>query len=97
MCKQTGTKGDTICDIELGNNPIKKNSIKYIEEQEKCPVCNKPIENKEKMMMSIDQEMDIERNCCNASSQVKQAINEHAKIDREIEAKNKKRIFLKTY
>ena len=21
MCKQTGTKGDTICDIELGNNP----------------------------------------------------------------------------
>ncbi|MFY9870414.1 MAG: hypothetical protein WAK17_11890 [Candidatus Nitrosopolaris sp.] len=22
MCKQTGTKGDTICDIELGNNPV---------------------------------------------------------------------------
>ena len=28
MCKQTGTKGDTICDIELGNNPLVSNKHK---------------------------------------------------------------------
>jgi hypothetical protein len=27
MCKQTGTKGDTICDIELGNNPTVGNTL----------------------------------------------------------------------
>ncbi len=69
---------------------IKKKGIKYIEEQEKCPVCDKPIENKEKMIVSIDQEItDIERNYTNTSSQAEKAINEHIKMDREIEAKNK--------
>ena len=67
---------------------IKKNSIKYIEKQEKCPVCDKPIENKEKMIVFIDQEItDIERNYTNTSPQVEQAINEHTKMDREIEVK----------
>jgi hypothetical protein len=28
MCKQTGTKGDTICDIELGNNPDNNQPVK---------------------------------------------------------------------
>ncbi|MGB6533597.1 MAG: zinc ribbon domain-containing protein [Candidatus Nitrosopolaris sp.] len=28
MCKQTGTKGDTICDIELGNNPRSRVTVK---------------------------------------------------------------------
>ena len=28
---------------------IKKSSIRYIQEQDKCPVCNKPIDNKEKI------------------------------------------------
>ena len=47
---------------------IKKNSIKYIEKQEKCPVCDKPIENKEKMIVFINQEItDIERNYTNTS------------------------------
>ena len=30
MCKQTGTKGDTICDIELGNNPARYTKNKCI-------------------------------------------------------------------
>jgi uncharacterized protein with PIN domain len=35
---------------------IKKNSIRYFKEKEKCPVCNKLIDNKEKMVVEIDKE-----------------------------------------
>ena len=32
MCKQTGTKGDTICDIELGNNPSTEECLNNVNE-----------------------------------------------------------------
>ena len=69
---------------------IKKSSIRYIGEQDKCPVCNKPIDNKEKMILDLNQEMrDIEENYKDVNLQVKRAVEEHSEIDRKIESKNK--------
>ena len=69
---------------------IKKSSMRYIVEQDKCPVCNNPIDNKEKMILDLNQEMrDIEENYKDVNLQVKRAVEEHAEIDRKIESKNK--------
>jgi DNA repair exonuclease SbcCD ATPase subunit len=76
---------------------IKKSSIRYIQEQAKCPVCNKPIDNKEKIVLDISQEMiDIEDNYKDVNQQVKRAAKEHSEIDGKIEAKNKIKALFET-
>jgi DNA repair exonuclease SbcCD ATPase subunit len=81
--RRVSTSTEVLCGI-------KKSSIRYIVEQDKCPVCNKPIDNKEKMILDLNQEMrDIEENYKDVNLQVKRAVEEHSEIDRKIESKNK--------
>ena len=81
--RRVSTSTEVLCGI-------KKSSIRYIGEQDKCPVCNKPIDNKEKMILDLNQEMrDIEENYKDVNLQVKRAVEEHSEIDRKIESKNK--------
>jgi DNA repair exonuclease SbcCD ATPase subunit len=76
---------------------MKKSSIRYIQERDKCPVCNKPIDNKERIVLDISQEMiDIEDKYKDASLQVKRVAEEHSEIDRKIEAKNKIKALFET-
>jgi DNA repair exonuclease SbcCD ATPase subunit len=76
---------------------IKKNSIRYIKEEDKCPVCNKPIDNKEKMIISLGQEMrDIEDNYKDINLQFRGAVESHSEIEREIDAKSEIKAFLET-
>jgi len=76
---------------------IKKNSIRYIKEEDKCPVCNKPIDDKEKMILGLGQEMrDIEDNYKDINLQFRQAVESHSEIEREIEIKSEIRTFLET-
>lgn len=81
--RRVSTSTEVLCGI-------KKSSIRYIGEQDKCPVCNKPIDNKEEMILDLNQEMrDIEENYKDVNLQVKRAVEEHSEIDRKIESKNK--------
>jgi DNA repair exonuclease SbcCD ATPase subunit len=81
--RRVSTSTEVLCGI-------KKSSIKYIGEQDKCPVCNNPIDNKEKMILDLNQEMrDIEENYKDVNLQVKRAVEEYSEIDRKIESKNK--------
>ena len=81
--RQVSTSTEVLCGI-------KKSSMRYIVEQDKCPVCNNPIDNKEKMILDLNQEMrDIEENYKAVNLQVKRAVEEHSEIDRKIESKNK--------
>jgi DNA repair exonuclease SbcCD ATPase subunit len=74
---------------------IKKSSIQYIEEQEKCPVCNKLIDNKEEMVVEIDREItDIERNYNDAKSQLDRAISDYTETERKIETGNVMKVLL---
>ena len=81
--RQVSTSTEVLCGI-------KKSSMRYIVEQDKCPVCNNPIDNKEKMILDLNQEMrDIEENYKAVNLQVKRAVEEHSEIDRKIESKSK--------
>jgi DNA repair exonuclease SbcCD ATPase subunit len=81
--RRVSTSTEVLCGI-------KKSSMRYIVEQDKCPVCNNPIDNKEKMILDLNQEMrDIEENYKDVNLQVKRAVEEHSEIDRKIESKNK--------
>jgi DNA repair exonuclease SbcCD ATPase subunit len=81
--RRVSTSTEVLCGI-------KKSSMRYIVEQDKCPVCNNPIDNKEKMILDLNQEMrDIEENYKDVNLQVKRAVEEHTEIDRKIESKNK--------
>lgn len=74
---------------------IKKSSIQYIEEQEKCPVCNKLIDNKEEMVVEIDREItDIERNYNDAKSQLDRTISDYTETERKIEIGNVMKLLL---
>lgn len=76
---------------------IKKNSIRYIKEEDKCPVCNKPIDNKENMILGLGREMrDIERNYKDINLEVRRAVESHSEIEIEMEAKREIRTFLET-
>lgn len=76
---------------------IKKNSIRYIKEEDKCPVCNKPIDNKENMILGLGREMrDIERNYKDINLQVRRAVESRSEIEGEMEAKREIRTFLET-
>ena len=81
--RRVSTSTEVLCGI-------KKSSMRYIVEQDKCPVCNNPIDNKEKMILDLNQEMrDIEENYKDVNLEAKRAVEEHAEIDRKIESKNK--------
>ena len=74
---------------------IKKNSIKYIEEQMRCPVCNKSIDDRGKMVLELGneiREMDSDHN--NVSFQLKQAKDEHDKVRKKSDTMGKTRVVL---
>jgi DNA repair exonuclease SbcCD ATPase subunit len=74
---------------------IKKNSIKYIEEQMKCPVCNKSIENKEKMVTGLGNEIrEIDSDYDNVNIQIKQAKDEHNEVRKTLDTENKTKVIL---
>jgi len=74
---------------------IKKNSIQYIEEQEKCPVCNKLINKKEEMIAEIDKEIrDIEHDYSEAKSQLDRVISDYTETERKIGIGNVKKVLL---
>ena len=63
---------------------IKKNSIKYVEEQMKCPVCNKSIDDKENMVTGLGSEIrEIDSDYNNINIQVKQTKDEHDEVPQE--------------
>jgi exonuclease SbcC len=74
---------------------IKKNSIKYIEVQMKCPVCNKSIDNKEKMVTELGnetREIDLDYN--NVNIQIKQAKKEHDEVRKKLDTRSKTKVIL---
>jgi DNA repair exonuclease SbcCD ATPase subunit len=76
---------------------IKKSSIKYIEEQMKCPVCNKSIDDKEKMVTGLGNEIrEIDFDYDNVDVQVKQAKDEHDEVRKMLDTKSKTRVILQS-
>ena len=74
---------------------IKKSSIKYIEEQMKCPVCNKSIDDKEKMVMGLGNEIrEIDFDYDNVDVQVKQTKDEHDEVRKELDIRSKTKVIL---
>ena len=74
---------------------IKKSSIKYIEEQMKCPVCNKSIDDKEKMVMGLGNEIrEIDFDYDNVDVQVKQAKDEHDEVRKDLDIRSKTKVIL---
>lgn len=74
---------------------IKKNSIKYIEEQMKCPVCNKSIDDKGKMAVELGNEIrEIDSDYNNVNVQVKQAKDEHDEVRKKLDTRSKTKVIL---
>jgi DNA repair protein SbcC/Rad50 len=74
---------------------IKKSSIKYIEEQMKCPVCNKSIDDKEKMVTGLGNEIrEIDFDYDNVDVQIKQAKDEHDEVRKELDIRSKTKVIL---
>jgi DNA repair exonuclease SbcCD ATPase subunit len=74
---------------------IKKNSIKYIEEQMKCPVCNKSIDDKEKMVTGLGNEIsEIDSDYDNVNIQVKQAKDEYDEVRKKLDTRSKTKVIL---
>ena len=74
---------------------IKKNSIKYIEEQMKCPVCNKSIDDKGEMVAELGNEIrEIDFDYNNVNIQIKQAKNEHDELRKKLDIKSKTKVVL---
>jgi DNA repair exonuclease SbcCD ATPase subunit len=74
---------------------IKKNSIKYIEEQMKCPVCNKSIDDKGKMTVELGNEIrEIDSDYNNVNVQVKQAKDEHDEVRKKLDTRSKTKVIL---
>ena len=74
---------------------IKKNSIKYIEAQMKCPVCNKSIDDKGKMVTELGNEIrEIDLDYNNVNIQVKQTKEEHDKVRKKLDARSKTKVIL---
>ena len=74
---------------------IKKNSIKYIEEQMKCPVCNKSIDDKGKMVTELGNEIrEIDSDYNNVNVQVKQAKDEHDEVRKKLDTRSKTKVIL---
>ena len=74
---------------------IKKNSIKYIEEQMKCPVCNKTIDDKGEMVAELGNEIrEIDFDYNNVNIQIKQAKNEHDEVRKKLDIRSKTKVVL---
>jgi len=74
---------------------IKKNSIKYIEEQMKCPVCNKSIDDKGKMAVELGNEVrEIDSDYNNVNVQIKQTKNEYNKVRKKLDIRSKTKVIL---
>lgn len=74
---------------------IKNNSIKYIEEKSNCPVCNKPIDDKELLVSEIRQEIvGTNREYKTLEIQISEAKEQYDEIDRKIEAKNQSKLLI---
>ncbi len=74
---------------------IKKNSIKYVEEQMKCPVCNKSIDDKGKMVVELGNEIrEIDSDYNNVNVQVKQAKDEHDEVHKKLDTRSKTKVIL---
>jgi DNA repair exonuclease SbcCD ATPase subunit len=74
---------------------IKKNSIKYIEEQMKCPVCNKSIDDKGEMVAELGNEIrEIDFDYNNVNIQIKQAKNEHDEVRKKLDIRSKTKVVL---
>ncbi|HZA68321.1 MAG TPA: SMC family ATPase [Nitrososphaeraceae archaeon] len=74
---------------------IKKSSIKYIEEQMKCPVCNKSIDDKEKMVMGLGNEIrEIDFDYDNVDVQVKQVKDEYDEVRKDLDIRSKTKAIL---
>lgn len=74
---------------------IKKNSIKYIEEQMKCPVCNKSIDDRRTMVLELGNEIrEIDSDYNNVSFRLKQAKDEHDKVRKKSDTMGKTRVVL---
>lgn len=74
---------------------IKKSSIKYIEEQMKCPVCNKSIDDKGKMVAELGNEIrEIDSDYNDVNVQVKQVKDEHDEVCKKLDTRNKTKVIL---
>jgi DNA repair exonuclease SbcCD ATPase subunit len=74
---------------------IKKNSIKYIKEQTKCPVCNKSIDDKGRMIAGLGNEIrEIDSDYNNVNVRIKQTKDEHDKVRKKLDTKNKTKVIL---
>ena len=74
---------------------IKKNSIKYIKEQTKCPVCNKSIDNKGRMIAGLGNEIiEIDSDYNNVNIRIKQTKDEHDEVRKKLDTKNKTKVIL---
>ena len=74
---------------------IKKNSIKYIKEQMKCPVCNKSIDDKGRMIIGLGNEIrEIDSDYNNVSVRIKQTKDEYDEVRKKLDTKNKTKVIL---
>lgn len=74
---------------------IKKNSIKYIKEQTKCPVCNKSIDDKRRMIAGLGNEIrEIDSDYNNVNIRIKQTKDEHDEVRKKLDTKNKTKVIL---
>lgn len=74
---------------------IKRNGIEYIEEQMRCPVCNKSIDDKGKMVSELANEiskMDSDYN--NVNIQINQIRDEHDRVRKRQDAIRKTKVVL---
>lgn len=74
---------------------IKKNGIKYIEEQMRCPVCNKSIDDKGKMVSELANEISkIDSDYNNVNIQINQVKDEHDQVRKRQDAIRRTKVVL---
>ncbi len=74
---------------------LKKESVRYIHEKNNCPVCNKPIDDKDKMVSTIDQEIIIIHNEHGSlTQQVAQMNIEFNKFAEQLESRTRLQLLL---
>jgi DNA repair exonuclease SbcCD ATPase subunit len=74
---------------------IKRNGIKYIEEQMRCPVCNKSIDDRGGVVLELGNEIrEIDTDYNNVNIQIKQVKDEHDQVRKKQDAVRKTKIVL---
>jgi DNA repair exonuclease SbcCD ATPase subunit len=72
---------------------IKRNSIKYIEKEMRCPACNKPIDNKHTMVTDLGNEIkQIDSDYSNVNVQIGKSKKEYDQVCMKIDAISKTKI-----